>query len=813
MKNWFSKLLEEMTEQQRSAFRVTLIILGAVLVSLPLYVYLALQSGTWQIYTILVSVTALLILLVYSVTLIRQNRVNLAMTLIIGSICVIMPEIAALISGLGVILGIALVLIVPLITGQTLTSTRITRAFLVAGIVFGILTVLIDLFAPWERVSYPLLQNAVPSIVVVALLALGIYFFGRQFRNFSLRAKLISAFLIVTLIPLAVITYLNYRSTTQALVDAANVKVTGAAQATADQVDSFITNTLNTTRVKAQDPAIVDYMLLPSFQRDGSPEEAQVYRLLTSYSREDPLYVNSIGVIDTRGRSWADTSPAEIGVDKSDRVYFQQPLETGLPYTSELIFSGVTGKPSIYFTSPIYNTSDGSVIGIFRIRYDAGILQGIVAKNTGLAGANSLPVLLDENHIRLAHGLLPELNYKTIIPLSPDALAALQANDRLPAGTAEELSTNLPGFEEGLNNIDEQPFFIAELHEEGEGSEQTTVVRLKSRSWTLVFGQDEDVFLEPIQVQTRNSVVIAILLSVIVAFFGLYVAQSLAAPVVRLTAVANRIATGDIQVQAKVEAEDEIGALARTFNAMTAQLRDFIVSLEERVSARTKDLATVAEVGTAISSILEVKSLLQEVVDLTKERFSLYHSHIYLLDEAGENLVLASGAGEPGRQMVAEGRSIPLNREQSLVARAAREKAGVTVNDVTAEPDFLANPLLPNTRSELAVPMIVGGNVLGVFDVQSDIVGRFTDSDINIQTTLAAQVATSIQNVRSFEQSKTQAEFETLVNAIGQKIQRATTMEDTLQTAIRELGNTLGATRVKATLSGRPNGGTTTSAN
>ena len=96
--------------------------------------------------------------------------------------------------------------------------------------------------------------------------------------------------------------------------------------------------------------------------------------------------------------------------------------------------------------------------------------------------------------------------------------------------------------------------------------------------------------------------------------------------------------------------------------------------------------------------------------------------------------------------------------------------------------------------------MIVGGKVIGVFDVQSDQVGRFTDSDINIQITLAAQVATSIQNVRSFEQSKAQADLESLVNAIGQKIQRSTTVEDTLQIAIRELGLALGASRVTANI-------------
>jgi GAF domain-containing protein len=259
-------------------------------------------------------------------------------------------------------------------------------------------------------------------------------------------------------------------------------------------------------------------------------------------------------------------------------------------------------------------------------------------------------------------------------------------------------------------------------------------------------------------------------------------------------------------VQAQVETGDEIGALASTFNTMTAQLRDLIASLEERVAARTRDLATVAEVGTATATILESKRLLQEVVDLTRERFNLYHSHIYLLDEKGENLVLTAGAGEPGRVMVAERRSIPLGREQSLVARAARERKGVTVNDVTQAPDFLPNPLLPDTRSELAVPMIVGTSVIGVFDIQSEQVGRFTDSDVNIQTTLAAQLATSIQNVRSFEQSRKQAEFESMVNTIGQIIQRTTSIEETLQTAIRELGTALGASRVKASISAQKDG-------
>src|SRR5512138_3598497 len=188
---------------------------------------------------------------------------------------------------------------------------------------------------------------------------------------------------------------------------------------------------------------------------------------------------------------------------------------------------------------------------------------------------------------------------------------------------------------------------------------------------------------------------------------------------------------------------------------MTGRLQEILVDLEKRVAERTKALSSVAEVSTAASTILETDKLLQQVVDLAKERFGFYHAHIYLLNEAGDTLVLASGAGDVGRQMVTEGRSIPLDRKQSLVARAAREKKGVTVNDVTQAPDFLPNPLLPDTHSEMAVPMMIGEQVIGVFDVQSEVIGRFTDADIAVQTTLASQIASAVQNARLYTEAET----------------------------------------------------------
>jgi PAS domain S-box-containing protein len=192
------------------------------------------------------------------------------------------------------------------------------------------------------------------------------------------------------------------------------------------------------------------------------------------------------------------------------------------------------------------------------------------------------------------------------------------------------------------------------------------------------------------------------------------------------------------------------------------QVRATVTDITERkrnqeiLAQRADQLETVATLSSTASTVLDPDKLLQAVVDLSKERFGLYHAHIYLADNSWQTLLLASGAGEVGRKMVAEEHSIPIDTEKSLVARAVRERQSVIANDVRSQPDFLPNPLLPDTRAEMAVPMIVGDNVLGVFDVQSDTLNGFSKEDAAIYTTLASQVAIALQNARLYvEQAAT----------------------------------------------------------
>ena len=202
--------------------------------------------------------------------------------------------------------------------------------------------------------------------------------------------------------------------------------------------------------------------------------------------------------------------------------------------------------------------------------------------------------------------------------------------------------------------------------------------------------------------------------------------------------------------------QDELALL----EAISTQVSEAMENarLLEQTQKRAVELETVSRVSTATSTILEKDKLLQGVVELTKRSFNLYHAHVYLLDAERGELVLAAGSGEAGRQMVEDGWHIDLDEPRSIVAQAARARKGIIVNDVRKETGFLPNPLLPHTRSELAIPMISGNRLLGVLDVQSDRIDAFTEDDVRIQSALAGQVATALQNATLYQEQLETAE-------------------------------------------------------
>jgi signal transduction histidine kinase len=182
------------------------------------------------------------------------------------------------------------------------------------------------------------------------------------------------------------------------------------------------------------------------------------------------------------------------------------------------------------------------------------------------------------------------------------------------------------------------------------------------------------------------------------------------------------------------------------------------VEAEEARTRFTNQLRTAADLTEEISAILDPDQLLHRVVDELQERFDLYHVHVYLTDDNRSALTMQAGSGKVGQQMLAEGHTIPWDEAQSLVARAARTRKIVSVSNTKKETGFLPNPLLPETRSEVAVPLVTGDKILGVLDVQDSQVERFGESDLDIFSTLAGQIAIALQNADFVEELNATAE-------------------------------------------------------
>jgi PAS domain S-box-containing protein len=449
-----------------------------------------------------------------------------------------------------------------------------------------------------------------------------------MFWNLPLRTKLIVFALIVSLIPIAIIGHVSGLAIHQALVNAANESLAGAAEQTAANLDGFIQANLDAVRTEAQLPDFGEFLDLISQPRVSSAELAQasarMATILRALSRRDQLYISSYALLDRNGIDVVDTNTSDIGLDKSSRDYFRRPLITGLPYVSPVEFSETTAQPSLYFGAPVRN-AEGKTIGVLRLRYNAAVLQKIIADTKGLAGKESFAVLVDENHIRLADGETPALILKAVMPLEPAQIAELQAAARLPRQPAAQLSTNLPAFEQGLANATIQPFFRAEMDESGRTLEAVAVARVTTEPWLVAFGQDENVFLAPVEQQARDAFLIGAGLLLLVVLTVAIAARRLSDPIVRLTAVARQVGAGDLSAQAHVETTDEIGTLATTFNTMTMQLRQTLDGLAER-SAELRRVneqleAELAERRHAEAALRESEVKYRTLVDAVNDGF------------------------------------------------------------------------------------------------------------------------------------------------------------------------------------------------
>jgi len=201
-----------------------------------------------------------------------------------------------------------------------------------------------------------------------------------------------------------------------------------------------------------------------------------------------------------------------------------------------------------------------------------------------------------------------------------------------------------------------------------------------------------------------------------------------------------------------------------SLRASNESLQELNQNLETRVGARTAELElanqrnekrarqfeAVAQVARTTTTNQNLETLLPNLVELISKHFGFYHAGIFLLDEEREFAELRAANSEGGKRMVARGHKLGIGQSGIVGYVSATGKPRITL-DVGADAAFFDNPDLPNTRSEMALPLRVSDQVIGVLDVQSIASNAFQEEDTDVLSTLADQVSIAIQNARTYE--------------------------------------------------------------
>jgi len=574
----------------------------------------------------------------------------------------------------------------------------------------------------------------------------------------SLQAKTLSVFLFVALVPLIGLSIWGAIQTQRALTDAAEISLKGSAAQAAASMDAFIKTSLDSIRVEAQSPDLVQYLSLPADARGSSQLSTRLLEYLNLLDGKDSINILSYGILDGNGVDVLDNNSEHIGGSEAASLYFKEILDSGETYASPVIYRE-EGSPVLYFASPIRN-SERKIIGVLRAEYTAGVIQQI-ANASAQVGTNVTLIVLDDHLIRQADTSNSDLVLHPIAPLKAEEFQAALSERRI---LLDELS-NSPA----ANNTDlmgvldpnaTNQFFEADLYSDNSGTHSVATARMNNQPWIVVVSQPRSLLLENAQRQTVNSILIFLAVALIVGVLAVATSRTLVAPLTALTRIAESITSGDLDARAEIQSQDEIGVLARSFNQMADQLSQILSGLEQRVEDRTRaltkrssQLEAIADVARSITSVQEVDRLLAEITILISERFDFYHVGVFLLDANREYANLRAANSVGGKRMLARNHRLKVG-EQGIVGFATQRGEPRIALDVGGEAVYFNNPDLPDTHSEVALPLRIGATIIGALDIQSVETNAFSEEDLEIFAILADQVSVAIQNARSLEQSQ-----------------------------------------------------------
>lgn len=242
----------------------------------------------------------------------------------------------------------------------------------------------------------------------------------------------------------------------------------------------------------------------------------------------------------------------------------------------------------------------------------------------------------------------------------------------------------------------------------------------------------------------------------------------------------------------------------RFLSALAAQVAGVLYNLRllEDSRLRAVQLETAAEIAREVSRSFNVDELLARAVNLIRDRFDFYHASVFLLNLSGEFAVIREATGEAGQQLKRAGHKLGVG-SKSIVGYVSGRGEMLVISDAAKDPTYFANPLLPETKSEAAIPLKVGERILGVLDVQSTHIFAFNEDNLRTLQILADQMAVAVANSELFSETQEHLSEHRLLHHITTTAASGSTLEEAMNSAVNGLQVTLGGDRVSIFLLNR----------
>lgn len=774
--------------------------------TVPMYGFIAWQLQAWQLWAVAGTNFILMAGGVVGFWLARRGQNVAALRLLIGVLIFGALLSVTFVGGIGILGAILVVMLGLSIASQGIPRQQLNRSIVIIIVAaFGVASVSF-ITEPLQFIA-PGLDIFINVASVLIVVVFGV-FVARSFLTYPIATKLLLAFIMVAVVSSVVVAAIADRIIRDQLTQAVGQSVKALADSNAVKVATLLNINIDILRGLSLNKFIQDAVVAanqapaPSAQELATLDER--WHQNASANNDDPLItrlLNNEVSIELRELQRAFPQMSEIFVTDRNGLLVGATASTSDYFQADEEWWQAAVTNSLYIGQPALDESSqsfGLIIAVEVLGHDGQTPVGVVR---GTMALNDLAEVLSaaqfgetgdiDVHLPNGFALNSEVTAdgKAEIKMTEDEvdLQTITQSAETYQRVIIEAEPNLTSFALVRASFEDDSYDLQGF---------------RDLNWIVVAHQSEAEALQDVGRIAGLATLGTLGTLVLTTVLAVFVTQLLVRPITHLTETATKITGGDLNAQAPIETDDEVGALATAFNVMTTQLRETLAGLETRVAERTRAIATSAEVSRRLSTVLDRQKLVSEVVEQVQDAFGYYYVQIYFWDEAREHLVMAGGTGEPGQTLLARGHKLLAGR--GLVGRAAETNTTVLVPHTAENPAWLPNPLLPDTRAEVAVPIALGDRVLGVLDIQHNVVNGLDNEDVEVLQSLANQVAVATQNARTFAQTQRQADVEALVNTIGQKIQSATTVESALQVAAREVGRALGGTKAVVRLKTSP---------